>query len=198
MTAHRRKPISKLSGGQRKRVSIASELISRPGLLYLDEPTSGLDPVLERRLMILLRSLADEGRTVVAVTHATANIDMADKVAFLAPGGRLTFFGSPEDALEFFGVSSIAEIYDLLDESEGAAEDWEGRYRTSRFYDRYIRQPQQDIALEGTAARSPTDAGDTGPEIPVRSAASVITGPWRQFLILTHRYVTRSFSGPTS
>ncbi len=191
MTAHRRQQISKLSGGQRKRVSIASELISRPGLLYLDEPTSGLDPVLERRLMLLLRRLADEGRTVIAVTHATANIDVCDKVAFLAPTGRLCFFGSPEDALKFFEAPSISAIYDMLDESADAPEYWECRYRMSTFYDRYIRQPQRDAMpdpLPTSPARRPeTRAHPRGFRVPATHPA-LNMHPWRQFLILTQRY----------
>lgn len=146
MTDQRRLQITRLSGGQRKRVSIATELISRPGLLYLDEPTSGLDPVLERRLMLLLRRLADEGRTVIAVTHATANIDVCDKVAFLGRGGRLCFFGSPDDALSFFGAESITSIYDMLDASDEAPERWEQQYRTSRFFQQYVSDPQSGLA----------------------------------------------------
>ncbi len=196
MMSHRRQQITKLSGGQRKRVSIASELISRPGLLYLDEPTSGLDPVLERRLMLLLRRLADEGRTVITVTHATANIDVCDKVAFLGRGGRLCFFGSPDDALEFFDVPSIASVYDTLEASDEAPDHWESAYRISRFYDRYVREPQKEVALDGFPAASvrPQDVDeDTDAaiaEIPEETAASASISPWRQFVILTHRYAT--------
>ena len=197
MTAHASTQISRLSGGQRKRVSIATELISRPGLLYLDEPTSGLDPVLERRLMLLLRRLADEGRTVVTVTHATANIDVCDKVGFLGRGGRLCFFGSPEDALEFFGASRITDIYDLLDETPDSPERWERDFRTSRFFEGNIREPQKSVALDGFPASSVVEAGQlddrdgaTIAQIPDETAASTSTGGWRQFTILTHRYAT--------
>jgi ABC-type multidrug transport system ATPase subunit len=196
MVSQRTQQIAKLSGGQRKRVSIASELISRPGLLYLDEPTSGLDPVLERRLMLLLRRLADEGRTVIAVTHATANIDVCDKVAFLARGGRLCFFGSPDDALEFFGAPNITSIYDMLETPDGAPEQWEREYRVSRFYDRYVREPQKEVALDGFPVASvraheiDEGTGASIAEIPEPTAASTSMSPLRQFLILTHRYAT--------
>jgi ABC transport system ATP-binding/permease protein len=120
MTAHRDKRVDQLSGGQRKRVSIAAELLADPSLFFLDEPTSGLDPGLEKRMMYTLRRLADGGRTIVLVTHATANIAQCDHVAFMAEG-RLVFFGPPADALRFFGVESgdFADIYSKL---EGAAD----------------------------------------------------------------------------
>ena len=87
--------IDTLSGGQRKRVSVALELLTRPALLFLDEPTSGLDPGNEEQLMQLLRELADGGRTVIVVTHSVQSIDVCDRVLFLAPGGTTAFFGPP-------------------------------------------------------------------------------------------------------
>ncbi len=118
MLAHKGKLIANLSGGQRKRVSIAAELLADPMLFFLDEPTSGLDPGLEKRMMYTLRNLADGGRTIVLVTHATANITQCDHVAFLA-GGRIVFFGPPADALAFFNVESgdFADIYGKLEGS---------------------------------------------------------------------------------
>lgn len=116
MTPHRDKRIDDLSGGQRKRVSIAAELLADPSLFFLDEPTSGLDPGLEKRMMYTLRRLADTGRTIVLVTHATANITQCDHVVFMAEG-RMLFFGPPADALAFFGVDSgdFADIYTKLE-----------------------------------------------------------------------------------
>jgi ABC-type multidrug transport system ATPase subunit len=116
MQGHRDARIDELSGGQRKRVSIAAELLADPSLFFLDEPTSGLDPGLEKRMMYTLRRLADAGRTVVLVTHATANITQCDHVAFMADG-RLVYFGPPAEALAFFRVDSgdFADIYTRLD-----------------------------------------------------------------------------------
>lgn len=116
MSAHRDKRIDELSGGQRKRVSIAAELLADPSLFFLDEPTSGLDPGLEKKMMYTLRRLADAGRTIVLVTHATANIAQCDHVAFLAEG-RILFFGPPPEALTFFRVDTgdFADIYGKLD-----------------------------------------------------------------------------------
>jgi ABC-type multidrug transport system ATPase subunit len=116
MTPHRDKLVENLSGGQRKRVSIGAELLADPSLFFLDEPTSGLDPGLEKKMMYTLRRLADSGRTVVLVTHATANITQCDHVAFMSDG-RLVYFGPPAEALQFFNVSSgdFADIYTKLE-----------------------------------------------------------------------------------
>ena len=108
--------IKKLSGGQRKRASIAVELLSDPNLLFLDEPASGLDPGTERSLMESLRGMADKGKTIILVTHSTLQLKMCDKIVFMGNGGNLCFFGSYNDALEFFGVSDIIDVYDLLNE----------------------------------------------------------------------------------
>lgn len=113
MTAHVAKQINRLSGGQRKRVSIAVELLAEPGLFFLDEPTSGLDPGLEKKMMFTLRRLADGGRTIILVTHATANITQCTHVAFMADG-YLAFFGPPQDALAFFGTNDFSDIYTRL------------------------------------------------------------------------------------
>src|SRR5207244_941081 len=118
MTFRRKLLVSKLSGGQRKRVSIALELLANPSVFFLDEPTSGLDPGLDRKMMFLLRKLADKGHTIVLVTHATNNINACDYVCFLCQGGRLAFFGPPNDAKTFFNKTDFAEIYSALEPTE--------------------------------------------------------------------------------
>jgi ABC transport system ATP-binding/permease protein len=123
LTEHARTRIGALSGGQRKRAATASELLSKPTMLLLDEPTSGLDPGLERLLMELLRELADDGRGVVVVTHATSSLALCDTVAVMGRGGRIRFLGSPNDALAHFGVDTFDDVYRILDaEPEPAAE----------------------------------------------------------------------------
>jgi ABC-type multidrug transport system ATPase subunit/ABC-type multidrug transport system permease subunit len=115
--------IESLSGGQRKRVGLAAELLSRPSLLFLDEPTTGLDPGLERRMMALLRDLADHSRAVVVVTHATKSLDQCARIIVMGRGGRLCFQGPPSEALEFFGAETYDDIYAQLDRRP--AEEWQ-------------------------------------------------------------------------
>jgi len=116
---HRRKAkIRDLSGGQRKRVSIGVEMIADPRILFLDEPTSGLDPGLDKRMMELLRKLADGGRTVVLVTHATNNVMLCDQVIFLGRGGYLCYAGPPANCAPYFGVvGDFADVYQKLEVS---------------------------------------------------------------------------------
>ncbi len=106
--------IKNLSGGQRKRASIAVELLSDPNLLFLDEPASGLDPGTERNLMHSLRSMADGGKTVILVTHSTLQLRLCDKIVFMGKGGYLCFYGSYNEALRFFGVRDIVDVYNLM------------------------------------------------------------------------------------
>ncbi|ACU71130.1 FHA modulated ABC efflux pump with fused ATPase and integral membrane subunits [Catenulispora acidiphila DSM 44928] len=107
--------VEKLSGGQRKRTSVAIELLTRPSLLILDEPTSGLDPGYEKSVMDLLRKLADGGRTVITVTHSIQSLDRCDRILFLAPGGQTAFFGPPPETLQFFSRNTYAEVFQDLD-----------------------------------------------------------------------------------
>jgi ABC-type multidrug transport system ATPase subunit/ABC-type multidrug transport system permease subunit len=110
--------VGSLSGGERKRVSVALEIISRPRVLFLDEPTTGLDPGLELRMMELVRHQADSGRSVILVTHTTQSLHLCDRLAVMAPGGRLAYYGPPAEAAAEFGVASIEEIYTLLADPE--------------------------------------------------------------------------------
>ena len=119
--------IEKLSGGQRKRVSVAMELLTSPTLLFLDEPTSGLDPGYERSVMELLRKLAKGGRGVVVVTHNVQSLDLCDQVLFLAPGGVQAFCGPTSEALTFFGRSQYASVFQELEAAP--AERWKRRRR---------------------------------------------------------------------
>ena len=108
--------VSKLSGGQRKRLSIAVELIANPSLFFLDEPDSGLDDVMGRGLMENLRAIADSGKIVMVITHSPERAaDLFNKVIVLAKStqdncGHLAFFGGVEEAYRFFGVHSFREI----------------------------------------------------------------------------------------
>jgi len=128
--------ISSLSGGQRKRVSVALELLTKPSLLFLDEPTSGLDPGMDRSVMHLLRRLADDGRTVIVVTHSVLNLEVCDRLLVLAPGGHIAYFGPPADALAFFGFEQWPEAFEAFENERDR--DWAGRYQASEPYRQYI------------------------------------------------------------
>lgn len=130
--------IGSLSGGQRKRVSIGAELLTQPGLFFLDEATSGLDPGTESQLMRLLRKLADEGHTILLITHATKNVMMCDQVLFLAKGGNLAYFGPPDQALGYFGVQDFDGIYEKLEGSERTPEQWSAAYLASPQYQQFV------------------------------------------------------------
>ncbi|HET6354486.1 FHA domain-containing protein [Streptomyces sp.] len=129
-------PIHSLSGGQRKRVSVALELLTKPSLLFLDEPTSGLDPGMDRSVMRMLRGLADDGRTVIVVTHSVLSLDVCDRLLVLAPGGRIAYYGPPDDALAFFGFEEWPEAFEAFENDQDR--DWAGTYRESPFHRQYI------------------------------------------------------------
>ncbi|MFQ6395776.1 ATP-binding cassette domain-containing protein [Nocardia sp. KC 131] len=123
-------PVRALSGGQRKRASIAVELLTRPHLFFLDEPTSGLDPSTAADVMRLLRRLSQRGVTVVLTTHEPTGIDRCDRVVFLARDGHLAFTGSPTEARRYFGVEGLAEVYDRL-AREHTPQIWAKRFADS-------------------------------------------------------------------
>ncbi|GKQ36231.1 ABC transporter ATP-binding protein [Streptomyces sp. A012304] len=132
---HKEKKVTSLSGGQRKRVSVALELLTKPSLIFLDEPTSGLDPGMDRDVMQLLRGLADDGRTVLVVTHSVAELALCDKLLVMAPGGAVAYFGPPEEALNFFGYDTWADVFSAFENYRDY--DWAGRWKGSQHYQMY-------------------------------------------------------------
>ncbi|MGW7089825.1 FHA domain-containing protein [Streptomyces sp. NPDC054871] len=132
---HKEKKVTSLSGGQRKRVSVALELLTKPSLIFLDEPTSGLDPGMDRDVMQLLRGLADDGRTVLVVTHSVAELAICDKLLVMAPGGSVAYFGPPEEALNFFGYQTWADVFSAFENYRDY--DWAGRWKGSQHYQMY-------------------------------------------------------------
>lgn len=132
---HKDKKVTSLSGGQRKRVSVALELLTKPSLIFLDEPTSGLDPGMDRDVMQLLRGLADDGRTVLVVTHSVAELAICDKLLVMAPGGSVAYFGPPEEALNFFGYDTWADVFSAFENYRDY--DWAGRWKGSQHYQMY-------------------------------------------------------------
>uniref|UniRef100_A0AAU1I9W1 ATP-binding cassette domain-containing protein n=1 Tax=Streptomyces sp. NBC_00180 TaxID=2903632 RepID=A0AAU1I9W1_9ACTN len=150
-------PVHSLSGGQRKRVSVALELLTKPSLLFLDEPTSGLDPGMDRSVMNMLRGLADDGRTVIVVTHSVLSLDICDRLLVLAPGGRIAYYGPPEEALLFFGFEHWPEAFEAFERDQ--ERDWAGDYRSSLHHRQYIAdatgQPRQPRTGPVVIARPP-------------------------------------------
>jgi ABC-type multidrug transport system ATPase subunit len=111
LTKHADTRVDKLSGGQRKRASVALELLTGPSLLILDEPTSGLDPALDYQVMLMLRQLADAGRVVIVVTHMLSYLDMCDQLLLVAPGGKTAYCGPPDQIGEAMGTTNWAKIF---------------------------------------------------------------------------------------
>lgn len=121
LSEHKKTRVDRLSGGQRKRASVAMELLTGPSLLILDEPTSGLDPALDRQVMATLRGLADAGRVVIVVTHSLTYINMCDQVLLLAPGGKSAYCGPPKGVGAAMGTTDWAEIFDFVAKAPDAA-----------------------------------------------------------------------------
>ena len=162
-------PVRALSGGQRKRASIAVELLTRPRLFFLDEPTSGLDPSTAADVMRLLRRLSQRGITIVLTTHEPAGIDQCDRVVFLARDGHLAFTGSPTAARRYFGVDSLSEVYERL-AGEHTPQVWAERFADSR-------------------VRSKTRLGLTQRAVPAARSDVRRTGMVRQWWLLTRRNI---------
>ncbi|WKV75566.1 FHA domain-containing protein [Streptomyces sp. PCS3-D2] len=158
-------PIHSLSGGQRKRVSVALELLTKPSLLFLDEPTSGLDPGMDRSVMHMLRGLADDGRTVIVVTHSVLSLDVCDRLLVLAPGGRIAYYGPPAATLGFFGFSQWPEAFEAFENQRGR--DWAGEYAASTAHRTYV--------LGG--ARQPWHGGDDRAAAGAAPAAGFVPAP---------------------
>ncbi|MDQ5846944.1 MAG: FHA domain-containing protein [Acidobacteriota bacterium] len=199
-------PVGQLSGGQRKRVSIAVELITKPSIIFLDEPTSGLDPATEEKIMKLFRHIAESGRTVVLTTHAMENVKLFDKLVVLMRG-KLVFYGAPHEALAHVRADSFKDLYDKLEApieegirklpalpsnasseqkrafklqkeqiSEAVAEDWKQRFLQTEQYKQNIQQPLGGLK------------GNVPPVAPARHHPTV-TDALRQWKTLAQRYM---------
>lgn len=163
--------IRKLSGGQKKRASIAVELLADPGLFFLDEPTSGLDPDTEQSLMHTLSQLSkSEGKTIIMVTHTIQSIHLCDKVIFMGAGGRICYCGSPKEITSYFQKNSLVEVYNELAEHTDL---WNRRYLQQYMLDRGQR----------------TDTGSENQnELAKRQKNSKQVSFFRQMGVLTARY----------
>lgn len=143
-----------ISGGQRKRVNLAQELITQPSILLLDEPTSGLDPKTDADIMKLLRGLADEGRIILLTTHhiTETNFKLFDNLILLTSGGRLAFYGPAyPDSIEFFNASSPSEIFTNL-ELKGTPEQNEENYKNSKYNAEYVEKRKTDYGTNASVS----------------------------------------------
>ncbi|MGX9790520.1 FHA domain-containing protein [Mycobacterium sp. MMS18-G62] len=167
MTPHAQTRIDNLSGGQRKRASIALELLTSPSLLVLDEPTTGLDPALDQLVMKMLRQLADAGRTIVVVTHSLAYLDVCDQVLLLAPGGKTAFCGAPGELGPAMGTTDWADIFTDIGADPDAA------------HRRYLERVE----------RPPEPAAPAAREQPAALGKPVRASLFRQFSTVARRQV---------
>jgi ABC transport system ATP-binding/permease protein len=163
LAPHKKTRVDKLSGGQRKRASVAMELLTGPSLLILDEPTSGLDPALDRQVMTMLRRLADAGRVVIVVTHSLTYVSMCDQILLLAPGGKTAFADPPAQIGPAMGSTDWADIFARVSTDPDAAH---------RAY--LTRHPAAPRRLSPTAGAAPLGK-------PPR------TSSWRQVVTLVRR-----------
>ncbi|MBV9210989.1 MAG: ATP-binding cassette domain-containing protein, partial [Acidobacteria bacterium] len=199
-------PVGQLSGGQRKRVSIAVELITKPSVIFLDEPTSGLDPATEEKIMRLFRQIAESGRTVILTTHAMENVRLFDKIVVMMRG-KLVFYGAPQEALAHVKADSFKDLYDKLEApieeriaklqplapdaspkqksdfkrskeqiSEEVAEEWKRRFQQTPQYQSNIVQPLSGLKREQQVA-APAKRRPT------------VTDALRQWATLARRYM---------
>jgi ABC-type multidrug transport system ATPase subunit len=200
LTGRSHVPVGDLSGGERKRASIAAELLAAPTLFFLDEPTSGLDPAHGAELMRTLRSLTVAGTTVVLTTHNPADANRCDKVAVLADGGHLAFFGTPAAARDYFGTDTLDEIYERLAGIGDPAKAWSRRYffrsQPSPRTHAASSPPSALLESDGTPRQSavePIEAVESiEPDEPAESVRAVVPArralrPVRQWLLLTQR-----------
>ncbi|MBA2379132.1 MAG: FHA domain-containing protein [Blastocatellia bacterium] len=190
LTESRNIPIHQLSGGQRKRVSIAVELVTKPSVIFLDEPTSGLDPATEDKVMRLFRQIAESGRTVVMTTHAMENIRLFDKIVILLRG-RLVYYGPPEEALTYLGAKNFKELYEKLEAPVGAsmadgdaarvaatekiAEDWRQKFLQAPQYKRFVHEPLSNLGQMKQAGVA-------------KKSRLGLLGAIRQWAVLSRRY----------
>ncbi len=173
---HKDTLISKLSGGQKKRASIAIELLADPRLLFLDEPMSGLDPGTEESLMKSLKELSQKGRTILLVTHSTLNLHLCDKIVVMGKGGRLCYIGKPDDMLGFFQAEHISQIYEKLDNE---SVQWQKKLRERDGVEPDEPQPQKRESRDRVR--------DKGKGFrPAGAKKGISIG--RQFSILARRY----------
>ncbi len=169
--------IKLLSGGERKRVNVALELLTEPNLLFLDEPTSGLDPHRERQVMELMRQLCTDGRTILLTTHSTLSLDLCDLLLIMGAGGHVVYFGPPQQALTHFKVATYQEIYAKVGDNPEEAVQRQHDYWRSPLFKKY-----------GGIREGSTSAYAPAPQLSATDSLDIL-GWFRQFSLLSQRYL---------
>ena len=215
--------IRSLSGGQRKRVSIGCELITRPSLLFLDEPTSGMDPSTEERLMRHFQQMARRGTTILITTHILYNLGLLDRIVIMSRG-RLVFFGTPAEAMTFFTIDDApverpTQIFEILegehatpevqgkgDVKEAVAELYQKKYRESELFQRHVARESSELGRQlatvsnkGAGAATDTQAYTPLLENPTAGAKRKLFGKFfglRDFWTLTRRNLSIKLVSP--
>ncbi|HEX4091384.1 MAG TPA: FHA domain-containing protein [Trebonia sp.] len=164
MTQHANTRIVRLSGGQKKRVNIGLELLTKPSLLFLDEPTSPLDPHLKRELFGQMKKMTENGQSVVVITHDVESklIDQCDRLIVLAPGGRMAYFGPPAEGLKYFAAGDWADVFQSF--SDDPAADWAGRFRNSPEFNKYVASRMSVDPVQQQRQRQAQPGDDAKPK----------------------------------
>jgi ABC-type multidrug transport system ATPase subunit len=170
LTRSAKQRIDKLSGGQRKRTSVALELLTEPSMLCLDEPTSGLDPALDRDVMQELRGMADRGRTILCITHSVLHLDMCHRVMVMCPGGTVGYFGPPGELLAFFEAETYADVFAQVTKEP---EYWTRRYQESDLHRRYVAEPIAADQARSRYAQLPEPEPEPAPAAPPPAGLAV-------------------------
>lgn len=139
--------IKNLSGGEKKRASIATEMLSDPNLFLLDEPTGGLDANIEKKIMLKLREIADTGKTIIITAHTVSNLHLCDKIMFMGTEGRICYFGAYQDIFEYFDVHEFVDIYDILKKDSKV------------WYQKYLENQQPVQKIEGVKVQDKKRVG---------------------------------------
>ena len=183
MTPHANTRIERLSGGQKKRVNIGLELLTKPTLLFLDEPTSPLDPHLKREMFLQMRKMADPqsatGQSVIVITHDVESklLDLCDRIIVLQPGGKMAYFGPPADGLKYFDKDDWADVFQRF--ADEPARDWSGEYRNSTDFVKYVATP---ISVRQRTPERPAPAGAQPKQQPLLSQISTMARRYRKVM----------------